>query len=186
MPNLERLSVNLSAVLREPGLPLLIGSGIQLKNLRSLCIYNGRQYYLPSTLQFCNTLEELDLNGNSFRYLPYWLTRLKNLKRLCRSNNCLELEVCSYSHIEKCTVQVGVSKEPDGNKKLLSANSLFNISAAVVLVEYPQLILCKDDKCCNLPRDVLNELSALATNLRFCDRCNQGFFSSNCKYSTRL
>ena len=179
MPNIQGLKL----CWNDAGVPLLNNYIGTLKNLRSFSINGCWKPELPPTLRCCKELEELDFSSNRLRYLPFWITKLKNLRCLKRLGNPLEYLAKPHTLIETGRRRKDQEEIDDKcwKKELKSPISLFLISASVVLVEYPHLALQDGKKSNELPRSLFANLALLSSTVNFCDNCNQAFFNDECK-----
>ena len=166
-------------------LSLLNISGGQLNKVTCLCLASGSQCSLPPILRFCDKLEELDLGYNSFKYLPFWMTKLKNLKTLKRFGNPLIFQVRPVGFICKdveVNSLVDVESKCENGKKIFKAPSSLFLTAATAVLLKTDTIMHKDYTRTDMPRELFAELMIIAAQLNFCDQCNQPFCCKSCKY----
>ena len=141
---------------------------------------------LPPVLRFCKELEELDLSSNQFRYLPFWVTKLKKLEKLGRVENPLIYTAQPYKCIER-NVAGNTEVEVQNNnvnekKKLKSPGSLFLLAAKAAVVEFPHFFLGHGENTLGIPRTVCSDAVSVAPMINVCDQCNQAFASDECMY----
>ena len=169
-------------------LPLLNINGGQFTKVKCLCLANGNQSSLPPILRICDELEELDLGYNSFRYLPFWLTKLKNLKTLKRFGNPLIFQVRRFGFIDKdfeVNSLLDIKSKCNNEIRTFQApSSLFLIAATAVLLKTDtiQSLMRNDYNRSDMPRELFADLVLIAAQLNFCDQCNQPFCCKSCKY----
>ncbi|XP_065060622.1 uncharacterized protein LOC135687903 [Rhopilema esculentum] len=154
LPNLERLA--LYGICWKK-LPLFFGVFPKLKRFK---LADTRISELPQAMRFCSELEVLELDGNKFKVLPFWITKLKKLKTLSRHQNFLERSINKDSY------------EWHGRAQsfLESPKSLFQLSARAAIPGFFK-------KGCSqeLPIEVSQELVKLLARMKVCDICSKAF-----------
>ena len=171
-------------------LPILRNSVVKLKKLKSLSVLYSNQNSLPPILRFCDEIEKIDLRYNEFRYLPFWITKMKKLEKLRRFGNPLFFEVKPYTLIDKCVVRnfrIQVQNFNNKEKKVLNKPSpLLLLAASAVLVEFPRLLLLHGENNVEIPRTIFDDLVSIVPAIKFCDNCNRAFFHCECKYQSGI
>ena len=159
LPNLESLAIYGND---QKSLPLSFGTFRKFKKFK---LTNTGISAIPQTMFYCIDLEILELEGNSFEVLPFWIAKLKKLQTLSRYHNFLERNIN-----ETCFRWQGKAKE-----RLESPKSLAMLSAIIAMIAFPKTV-------CNqgLPIEVPLNLANLLASLRFCDNCSKAL-PNECK-----
>ena len=173
MPNLEKLDVYGKYYINQ--IPLYFGG---FRKLKHFSFQSSGISELPHIMRFFSDLEVLNLRCNCFKFLPFWITKLKNLKTLSRHQNYLEgnSNVSQITRKEKCEEE----KDKEGNDKIKSPRSLYLQSATVAITAFP-IIAFREEYTKELPKELLEDMTMISSTMKICDNCSSSLPDSDCK-----